>query len=401
MTTAQDVVRTGGALEVPFAECWIHPTAREAALRVLDSGWVTTGREVHAFEPEFAATVGAAHAVAVSSCTAGLELAFRSLQLRPGARVLVSTMTFCGAVHAILHAGLHPVLVDVDAVTGMPTQDTVQTASAACGGAEALCIVHWAGDPCDVEALADAAGVPLSRVVEDAAHGLGAQWHGTPVGSGPSAAVVFSFYATKNLPIGEGGMVTTQDDERADWLRRARLHGMTTDAWRRYLPGGSWRYDVVDEGLKANLTDLQAAIGRAQLRHLASWQRSRERVAARYDEALAGLPLGLPHRPEPPDRHAWHLYPVRVQPTSPATRDEVIRALARHSIGTSVHFSPFHRLRHFTRTTSAPTPLTGAEQLFEQLVSLPMYPRLTDSQVDAVCLALEDTVGGSIGVRFS
>lgn len=401
MTTAQDTIRSDHAMAVPFAECWIHPSARDAAAQVLESGWVTTGREVQAFEPEFAAAVGAAHAVAVSSCTIGIELAFRSLRLRPGAKVLVSTLTFCGAVHAIIHAGLQPVLVDVDEVTGMPTEDTVRAASLACGGAEALCVVHWAGDPCDVEALAAAAGIALGRVVEDAAHALGTRSHGRPVGAGPSAAAVFSFYATKNLPIGEGGMITTQDEERADWLRRARLHGMSTDAWRRYLPGGAWRYDVTDEGLKANLTDLQAAIGRAQLRQVSSWQERRAAIAARYDVALGGLPLGLPHRPAAPDQHAWHLYPVRIDPSAPASRDDVITALARHSIGASVHFIPIHRLQYFTRTALTPTPMSGADALFERLVSLPMYPRLTDTQVDAVCLALEDTLCGSIGTRFS
>jgi dTDP-4-amino-4,6-dideoxygalactose transaminase len=401
MTTAQHTIRSDRSRAVPFADCWIHPTARDAALQVLESGWVTTGREVQAFEPEFASTVGAAHAVAVSSCTMGLELAFRSLHLRRGAKVLVSTLTFCGAVHALLHAGLQPVLVDVDPITGMPTEGTVRATSVACGGADALCVVHWAGDPCDAEALASAAGVPMTRVVEDAAHALGTRAHGRPVGAGPSAASVFSFYATKNLPIGEGGMITTQDEERADWLRRARLHGMSTDAWRRYLPGGAWRYDVTDEGLKANLTDLQAAIGRAQLRQVSSWQARRAAIAARYDVALSELPLGLPHRPDAPDQHAWHLYPVRIAPAAPAARDEVISALARHSIGSSVHFIPVHRLQYFARTASAPTSMTGADTLFESLVSLPLYPRLTDQQVDAVCLVLEDTLRGAIGVRFS
>jgi dTDP-4-amino-4,6-dideoxygalactose transaminase len=401
MTTAQQTIRPDRSMTVPFAECWIHPSARDAAVHVLESGWLTTGREVQAFEPEFAAAVGAAHAVAVSSCTIGLELAFRSLHLRPGAKVLVSTLTFCGAVHAIIHAGLQPVLVDVDPVIGMPSEDSVRAATTGCGGADALCVVHWAGDPCDVEALAAAADVPLSRVVEDAAHAVGTRSHGRPVGAGPSAATVFSFYATKNLPIGEGGMITTQDEERAEWLRRARLHGMSTDAWRRYLPGGAWRYDVTDEGLKANLTDLQAAIGRAQLRQVSSWQLRRASIAARYDVALSGLPLGLPHRPDAPDLHAWHLYPVRIDPSAPASRDDVIKALARHSIGASVHFIPIHRLQYFARTATTPTSMVGADTLFERLVSLPMYPRLTDRQVDAVCLVLEDTLRGAIGVRFS
>ncbi|MBP2355552.1 dTDP-4-amino-4,6-dideoxygalactose transaminase [Kribbella aluminosa] len=379
-----------GEIAVPFADCHITADAQAAALRVLQSGWVTTGREAVAFEAEFATAVGATHAVAVSSCTQGIELALRSLGLPPGSLVLSSTMTFCGAVHAIVHAGLQPVLVDVDPATGMPTPATVRTAAQAYGRPAAMVVVHWAGDVADVPALAEAAGVPLDRVVVDAAHALGTYAGVVPVGSG-CGATCFSFYATKNLPLGEGGMITTDDDARADWLRRARLHGMTADAWRRYLPGGSWRYNVADAGLKANMTDVQAAMGRAQLAHFPAWQRRRAQIAARYDEQLAGLPgVRLPHRPAPGDgTHAWHLYPVRLRLNGGGDRDKVIAALSERAIGTSVHFVPVHRLAYFSQAALIPsTGLTGADALFDQLLSLPMYPRLTDAQVDAVCRAV-------------
>jgi dTDP-4-amino-4,6-dideoxygalactose transaminase len=227
-------------------------------------------------------------------------------------------------------------------------------------------------------------------MVEDAAHAVGTSWGGVPVGSG--AAACFSFYATKNLPIGEGGMVTTDDPERAAWMRSARLHGMTADAWRRYLPGGGWRYDVEEAGLKANLTDLQAAIGRAQLRALPGWQERRAQIAARYDAGLAGVPgIGLPHRPEPgAGVHAWHLYPIRVDD---GLRDHVQAALAEREISTSVHFIPVHQLSWFrSAATVPPGGLSGADRLFGQLLSLPMYPRLTDDQVDAVCEAVVDAM---------
>jgi dTDP-4-amino-4,6-dideoxygalactose transaminase len=382
------------AVAVPFADCYITAEAQAAALRVLRSGWVTTGREVLGFEAEFADRVGARHAVAVSSCTAAIELALRSFDLPPGSPVLTSTMTFCGAVQAIVHAGLRPVLVDVDAETGMPTPETVREAAAACGTPAAMTVVHWAGDPADVPALAQAAGLPLDRVVEDAAHAIGTFAGSTPIGSG-SGATCFSFYATKNLPLGEGGMVTTDDPERAAWLRRGRLHGMSADAWRRYLPGGSWRYDVAEAGLKANMTDVQAAMGRAQLEHLPGWQQRRAEIAAQYDDRLGGLPgIRLPHRPDPIDgTHAWHLYPVRLQPSVGISRDEVGAELAEQGIDTSVHFIPVHRLAYFRQVALIPPGgLTGADALFEQLLSLPIYPRLTVDQVDAVCTAIADTV---------
>lgn len=379
---------------VPFAECFISPSAREAATRVLASGWVTTGAEVAAFEREFADHVGARHAVAVTSCTVGIELALRSLKLAEGDAVLTSANTFCGAVHAILHAGLQPVLVDVDAVTGMPTAQTTAEAAAWLRSrgkrAEAMVVVHWAGDPADVPLLAQSAGLTTSRVVEDAAHAVGTATHQGPVGS-HSAASCFSFYATKNLPIGEGGMITTNDEELSLHWHRNRLHGMSKDAWRRYQPGGSWRYDVVEPGLKANMSDLQAAIGRAQLTNIRPWQRRRADIAAAYDAGLAALPgIGLPHRPSSGlGTHAWHLYAIRVQEGAGMNRDDLAASLASREIGTSVHFIPLH---HFTAGTKGaygePRPLPGADRFAGQVLSLPMHPQLSDAQVQTVIEAV-------------
>ena len=312
MSTAPDIAQRTAAssIDVSFADCWITPAAQAAAQRVLASGWVTTGTESQAFEAEFAAYVGAGQAVTVSSCTAAIELALRSMRLDRDSLVLTSTMTFCGAVHAIEHAGLRPVLVDVDPETGMPTPETVARAVEGCERRPAaMVLVHWAGDPLDLGPLAAAAGIPTDRVVEDAAHGLGSSWDGATVGTG--SAVCFSFYATKNLPVGEGGMVTTDDPDRAAWIRRTRLHGMSQDAWRRYLPGGSWRYDVAESGLKANMSDLSAAIGRAQLEALPQWQDRRALLAARYDALLGERARGPAPAPSRPGTGPARLAPVR------------------------------------------------------------------------------------------
>jgi dTDP-4-amino-4,6-dideoxygalactose transaminase len=395
MSAASDAAQRTQApsFDVPFADCWITAPAQAAAQRVLASGWVTTGTESQAFEAEFAAYVGAKHAVTASSCTAAIELGLRSIRLDSDTPVLTSTMTFCGAVHAIEHAGLRPVLVDVDPATGMPTPETVARAAAGCERRPgAMVLVHWAGDPLDVPALAEAAGLSFDRVVEDAAHALGSAWEGSAVGTG--SAVCFSFYATKNLPVGEGGMVTTSDLDRAAWIRRARLHGMSQDAWRRYLPGGTWRYDVAEPGLKANMSDLSAAIGRAQLEALPAWQDRRARLAARYDAHLLDVPgVRLPHRPatEAVGRHAWHLYAVQVG--EGFSRDDVAGGLAERGVGTSVHFIPVHRLTRFSPLTPA-GGLPGADLMFDRLLSLPLYPRLTDEQVDDVVTALADELRG-------
>ncbi|NUR15836.1 MAG: DegT/DnrJ/EryC1/StrS aminotransferase family protein [Dermatophilaceae bacterium] len=376
---------------VPFTRTRICAEARQAVADVLESGWVTSGQQVIEFESELAAYVGADHGIAVSSCTAAIELALRALELPAGSKVLMSTVTFCGAAAAIRHAGHVPVLADVDPVTAMPSCDTVAAAAAGCGGVDALVVVHLTGLPTDVRALADAAGVDLAHVVEDAAHALGTVVGDEPVGS-ISRATCFSFYATKNLAIGEGGMVTTDDPELAGRIRQARLHGMSADAWRRYLPGGGWRYDVAVDGLKANMTDVQAAIGRAQLRRFDVDQGRRAAVAARYDEGLSGIPgLRRPLRPLA-GRHAWHLYTVRVEPAYGMGRDELIDALRARGVMTSVHFIPLHHLTWFRDHCIVPAEgLPGADRVFDRILSLPMDAVLTDAEVDQVCAALAES----------
>lgn len=363
---------TGTLADVAFATPSYATGAGSAALRVIESGWTTTGAECAAFEAEFAGYLGVPHVVAVSSCTAALELSLRALRLPAGAAVLTPSLTFCGAVAAILHAGLRPVLVDIDADTLVPDERCVAEAVQRAGRVHAMVVCHLGGYPVDVARLTAAAGLVPGRIVQDVAHGPG----GALTGRGAQAAC-FSFYATKNLPIGEGGAVATCDPELDSWLRAARLHGMTKDAWRRYLPGGSWRYDVAEVGFKANLTDLQAAIGRAQLGELDRWQRRRVELAARYDAAL-GDRLVLPRRSA---GHAWHLYQVRVP-----RRDELAAELAEAGIGTSVHFIPVHQLTGFAAAlgTSERGVCPVTDRVAGELLSLPLYPSLTDDQQSAV-----------------
>jgi perosamine synthetase len=375
---------------IPFTRVEITEQARTAAAEVLASGWITSGDEVLRFEEEFADWTETVYAVAVSSCTAALEISLRSLRLRPGSKVLVPTMTFCGAAHAIVNAGLQPVLVDVDPSTLLATEATVAAASHRAGGVDAMMVLHFAGYPAPVEALALAAGLPLSRVIEDAAHAVGAASSCRKVG-GISAATCFSFYATKNLPIGEGGMITTDDRELAAYARKARLHGMSTDAWRRYLPtNSSWRYQVDVAGIKANMTDIQAAIGRNQLRYLEAWQQRRAQITSRYTRALTGIKgLQLPAWPSS-GRHAWHPYVVQVNPLLGVDRDEFIEYLQRAGISCSVHFIPLHQHTYFRRLAqTGPTEWPGADHAADRIVSLPLYPSLTNEEVDHVCDAIE------------
>jgi len=381
------------AQRVPFCRTEITLAAQQAAVRVLASGWVTTGPESVLFEQEFGAWLEAPYTVAVSSCTAAIEMALTALRLPPAAPVLTPTLTFCGAVQAIVHAGLRPVLVDADEAT--LTVSAEGAAKAARNGAAAMVIQHMGGYPVDGAELAAAAGIPAGNVVEDAAHGLGATVGGRPVGSF-SRAGCFSFYATKNLPIGEGGAITTTDGDLAERWRRMRLHGMSSDSWRRYHRSGTWRYTVEDAGMKANFTDLQAAIGREQLHSLGAWQRRRTAIAARYDAQLGGVRgLELPPRP-PADTHAWHLYIVRIHRRAfGMDRDTASERLAEAGIGTSVHFIPVHHLPYFRDLLGldACAELWAADQIFPQLLSLPLHPGLTDADVDVVCEALAGLAG--------
>jgi len=264
---------------------------------------------------------------------------------------------------------------------------------AQCGGVDALLVVHLGGLPTDVRELAAAAGVDLDHVIEDAAHALGTRSGRAAVGT-ISRATCFSFYATKNLPIGEGGMVTTNDALLAARLRETRQHGMSADAWRRYLPGGGWRYDVAVDGLKANMTDVQAVIGRAQLRHFDEYQARRADVADRYDVALAAI-AGIRRPPRPTaGRHAWHLYAVRVLPEYGVPRDELIDLLRARGIATSVHFIPVHRLSWFRRSCVLPAGgHRGADAVFDRTLSLPLDPVISDVEVDLVCAALAELGG--------
>lgn len=377
---------------VPFTVPPLTEDAHVAADRVLRSGWLTTGPECVAFEEDLAAHVGQPYAVVVASCTQALELSLRALRLDPGSPVLTPSLTFCGAVAAIVHAGYRPVLVDVDESTLTPGPAEVAAAVARAGRPSAMVVCDLGGYPVDATVLADAARLPRTRIVVDAAHGPGGDIGRADDPARAPYATCLSFYATKNLPIGEGGAVVTHDDELAAWLRAARLHGMSRDAWRRYLPGGSWRYDVIDVGFKANLTDLQAAIGRAQLASLPAWQRRRGELVAHYDRDLAAPPLAdvisLPRRHP---GHAWHLYQVRVP-----RRDEIAAALATAGVGTSVHFIPVHRLTGFARLFGADqrAALPVTDRVAGELLSLPLYPGLANEAVDRVKGLLADLLAG-------
>ena len=318
--------------------------AGRGAAGVLASGWMTNGPEVAAFETEFAEQVGASCAIAVSSGSTAIELSLRSLHLPRRSRVLVSTLAPNSVVQAILRAALQPVLLDVSEDTGMPTPEHLrEVVDGGVRPVRAMVVAHWSGDPCDVEALAQAAGIPPGAMVEDASQALGARYDGRAVGGAGSAC--FSFYSTANLPIGDGGMVTTDDTDRAALLLLSRVRA-TSPAARHHVRRGHIGPHVLPEGgLESSLTEQSAATGRALLRRLPSWQRRRQALADRYDAELAGIPgVSLPHRPiAGRGEHAWHFYPVRIE-RSRSERDALVRALAAAGVGTAAPVQPLHRV---------------------------------------------------------
>jgi perosamine synthetase len=361
---------------------------REVAAAIR-SGWLTTGPRVGELERRLARATGARYAIALNSCTAALHLSLAAAGIGPGDEVVTSPYTFAATGEAILYLGARPVFADIDPVS--LNLDPRAAERALTRKTRAILPVHIAGLPCDLPALRSLARSRRAVVIEDAAHALGARIGARPIGA-ISEMTCFSFYATKNLTTGEGGMVTTNDADRAARVRRLSLHGLSRDAWKRYTRQGSWRYDVVEVGYKYNMTDVAAALGLAQLRRFGAMQRRREALAARYRRLLS--PSDAYEQP-PTQRgttHAWHLYILRLRPgVLRIDRDRLIEALRDRGIGTSVHFLPLHLHSHYRRALGhRPGDYPHTERESARAVSLPLHPALTRRQQDRIVDALLD-----------
>ena len=377
---------------LPYALPLIGEDEITEVVDTLRSGWLSSGPKVKRFEQDFADYTGVAHAVAVSSCTAGLHIALTALGIKPGDEVIVPTMTFCATANVVVHLGARPVLVDVDE-HGQISPDAV--ARAITGRTRAIIPVHYAGQACDLNEVLVLASAHNLDVVEDAAHAAGSEYEGRRIGTHGRVAA-FSFYATKNMTTGEGGMLTTQDNDLAARMRQLSLHGMSRSAWNRYAAGGSWFYDVEEPGYKNNMTDMQAAIGIHQLRRLPGFIERRQFIAGRYREAFAGLPmLRLPVE-RPGRNHTYHIFPVRIDPRLvQLDRSRLITELGKRNIGTSVHFIPLHRHSYYRETFGYhPSQFPVAEKLFAEMLSLPLYPKMSDEDVFDVIHAVKSLLGG-------
>jgi dTDP-4-amino-4,6-dideoxygalactose transaminase len=377
---------------LPVALPWIGEREKQLVLETLDSGWITTGARTQELSRRIAELAGARHGLAVNSCTSALHLALAALGVGPGDEVITSVYTFAASVNVIEHVGATPVLVDVEPDTLCLDPRAVERAIGP--RTRALMPVHYGGHPCDMDALLElgrSRGIP---VVEDAAHALGAAWRGRPIGS-LGTVTAFSFYAIKNLTTGEGGAVVTDDDALHERIAVLSLHGMSRDAWKRYAATGSWYYEVVAPGFKYNLSDVLAAIGLGQLDRFADFQRRRLELVTLYDRGLADVPEVRRPRSRPGVTHAWHLYPIALElERLRCDRAGFIEELRAENIGTTVNFIPIHLHPHFRdslRLVEGAFPV--AEDAYRRAVTLPLFPRMTDRDVEDVCAAVRKVVG--------
>jgi UDP-4-amino-4,6-dideoxy-N-acetyl-beta-L-altrosamine transaminase len=372
---------------LPFAPPDIGQEEIDEVVDSLRSGWITTGPKVAKFENELAAYVGAKHAIALNSATAGLFLSLKILDIGPGDEVITTPYTFAATVNVILHVGATPVLVDVN--ENDFNIDTSQIEKAVTKRTRAIIPVHFAGNSCDMDAISAIAQKYGVTVIEDAAHAIGTEYCGKKIGS-ISRFSVFSFHAVKNVTTGEGGAVTTNDGQMAEKLKMMALHGMNKDAWKRFAPGGKWQYDIVTPGYKYNMMDIQAAMGIHQLRRIESFLKKREAIAGQYRNGLSDISvLRLPYESQN-SRQTWHLYPLLIDfGRLKIDRNNFIQLMTTENISVNVHYIPVHLFSYYREHLNYKAgDFPVAERLSNSEVTLPLCTKLSSDDVEDVIAAV-------------
>jgi len=384
--------------KLPFLPFALPELGDEEIAEVIDtlkSGWITTGPKAKRFEQAFAEFLGEPQieCIAVNSATAGLHLALEALGIGPGDEVITTTHTFTATAEVVRYMGADVKLIDIDPATMNLAIDQIEAAITP--RTKAIIPVHYAGLAVDMLSLLDIARRHGLKVVEDAAHALPTTLEKELIGTMGSNATVFSFYANKTMTTGEGGMLVTRDPELAKRARVMRLHGINRDAFDRFTAKvPSWYYEIVAPGFKYNLTDIAAALGLHQLKRLPAFQRRREQIAARYFEALAGLPLILPPKAPDGDVHSWHLYVLRLSDEAPVSRDVFIERMFEQGIGCSVHYVPLHQHPYWKeRYGLTPAMFPESQKAYERTVTIPLYTAMSDEQVERVIGAVRRSLG--------
>lgn len=355
----------------------------------LRSGWLSMGPKTIRFEEEFNNFIGSKKSVAVSSWTAAGHLTLEAFGIQQGDEVIVPTMTFPATAEIVCYFGAKPVIVDVDEDTLNISLEEIEKAIT--NKTKAIIPVHYGGQPCDMDEINDLAKKYNLRVLEDAAHSLPATYKGKKIGT-ISEVTCFSFYATKTLSTGEGGMICTNNEEIAERCAIMRLHGINRDAWKRYSESGSWYYEVVAPGYKYNFTDLQASLGLPQLKKVDDMWNSRKYIAKKYTEAFKDLDLITLHTIKPDRESSWHLYPIRLNlEMLNVSRAQIIEELKNNNIGVGVHFMPVHKHLFYSETFQLKdNDFPVATAAFPRLLSLPIYPGMTDYNIDKVINVFTD-----------
>ena len=369
--------------DIPFHKPHITEEEIAGVVEALKSGWLTMGPKTLKFEEEFSGFLGSKHSISLSSCTAALHLALKVIGLDRGDEVIVPTTTFTSTAEVVCYFGAKPVLVDVERDTHNIDVSCLERAIT--DRTRAIIPVHFAGQPCDMDEIMAIAGQRQLHVIEDAAHAVPAKYNGRYIGT-IGDMTCFSFYATKTLTTGEGGMITTANDGWAERLRSIRQHGISKDAWKRYSKEGSWYYEVLEAGYKYNMTDIQASLGLAQLKKQQWMLDERNRIACKYTEAFKGSALIDVPRVKTGRSSAWHLYIVKLDLEAlRINRADFIEELKAAGVGASVHFIPLHRHPFYRDTFGySEKHFPEAEWVYERSVSLPVYPGMTDSDVGRV-----------------
>lgn len=376
--------------QIPYSRQWVDEEDIRAVVEVLRSEWLTTGPKVREFEEALARFVGAQHGVAVSSGTAAVHAAVYALGIGPGDEVIVPPMTFVATANAVVFQGGTPVFADVEPDTLLI--DPHQVEAKVGPRTKAIIAVDYAGQPCDYEALRAIAGRHGLALVADACHALGAEYKGTKVGR-LGDLNTFSFHPVKHIATGEGGMVTTDNPEFAEKMRRFRNHGISTDV-RQRMEQGTWHYEMLDLGFNYRLNDMQCALGLSQLRKLPGWLVRRQVIARRYGELLQSLPQVSPLAVRPHLFHSYHLYVICLNLEDlKASRDQIFTAMRAEGIGVNVHYQPVHLHPYYRqrfRTQAGDCPV--AEEAFQRILSLPMFPAMSDDDVERVVASLTKVI---------
>lgn len=360
-------------------------------LDTLKSGWITTGPKVKIFEQKFAKFIGAKYAVAVNSCTAAMHLALAAIGLKKGDEVIVPTMTFAATAEVVRYFDARPVLVDVEPDTLLIDPGEIEKKITK--KTKAIIPVHYGGQACDIDKILKIARQYKLKVIWDAAHSLPTKYKGKLVGTFPDITC-FSFYATKTITTGEGGMITTDNKKLAEKMRVLSLHGISKDAWKRYTTAGSWYYEIIYPGFKYNLTDIAASMGLAQLKKSTLFLQKRRKIANLYNLAFKNLPEIKTPTTKKYSTHCWHLYVIQLNLGKlKINRDQFIEKIKKRNIGVSVHFIPLHIHPYYRKKYGYKAKdLPNAYAAYKRIISLPIYPKMTQKDIQDVIWTIKDII---------